>query len=206
MKRIFYALLFSSICIGTASISAAAGSGWFSGLFGAKDQPRYPAVSPLRALGAYIADNLADTTIDDEYRARPHQEGFDTWFTKHVESVNILKNAARQRHDIVDKARNKLNESSFIVTSPTHEYAFSVNIPASLKIRSTMPVQDILESIVDEPLVLHVNVRNVQTNNIAGEYDLLITKLLELGYPSTYTLYDGAGTYATADRTYKAKQ
>jgi hypothetical protein len=206
MKRIFYVLLLSSICLSTTSISAAAGSSWFGGLFGAKDQPKYPAVSPLRALGVYIADNLADTTIyDDEYGTRP-QEGFDTWFTKHVESVNILKNAARQRHDIVDKASNKLNESAFTVTSPTHEYEFSVNVPASLKTRSTMPVQDILESTVDEPLVLHVKVRNIQTHNVAGEYDLLVTKQIELGHPSTYTLYDGAGTYATADRKYTVSE
>lgn len=203
MKRILYLLSISYFILISAPVHAAASSwSWFGA---SKDQPVYPAVSPLRALGVYIADNLADTTIDDEYGTRP-QEGFNTWFTKHVESINILKNAAHQRRDIVDKARNKLTESSFMVTSPTHEYEFSVNIPASLKIRSTMPVQDIFESIVLEPLVLHVKVRNILTHNSAGEYDLLVTKQMELGHASTYTLYDGTGTYATADRTYKTNQ
>lgn len=198
MKLIFYTLLFCNFLLQTAPLHAAASS-WFGT---SKDQPHYPAVSPLRALGAYISDSLPDIMVAEADGTRK-LEGFNTWFTQHIENIGKLKRPEYYRKDIVDRARTRLAESLYIVSSPSYEYEFSVHVPASLRVRTAIPAtQSMLDGIL-EPLVLHVKVHNKDMQRAGGEYDLLFTKLLKLGQPSSYTIYDGTGTYNTADRSYK---
>lgn len=199
MKPILYILILSNLLVQIAPLQAAAGSSWFGA---SKDQPKYPAMPPLRALGAYITDNLDDKMATDVSGTRKI-EGFNSWFAQQTENINKLKYADRHRKDTLDAARNKLETSLFIVHSPEYEYEFSVNFPASLKARAPMPaVQDVMTGIY-EPLVLHVKRRNKLLNRVIDEYDLSFTRVILLGQPSSYTIYDGAGAYTTADRIYK---
>lgn len=174
----------------------AAASSWFD-FFKPADEPVFPQISPLNHLGHYIAESLPDKEVTED-GVTGTVEGFNTWFTLQNETISLLTRP--QRDDIKRRLQERLT-NPFIIESPQYEYEFTVHINPSLKIQKDKPTltrQELLAQIpMTDPLYLKVKVTDKNTGRITQEYDLFVTKKTVFGQPSTYSIFDGHGTYST---------